>query len=77
MGQHWRGFCALLEPMKFFSLKMIRNISALRCQILREQTYAVDATADGDDAIFKLSITDYDAVILDVMIPGHDGFVCA
>ena len=44
---------------------------------LREQSYAVDVTADGEDALYKASINDYDAVILDVMIPGRDGFeVC-
>jgi two-component system copper resistance phosphate regulon response regulator CusR len=44
---------------------------------LREQAYAVDVTGDGDDALYKASINDYDAVILDVMIPGRDGFeVC-
>ena len=44
---------------------------------LREQAYAVDVTDNGDDAVYKSSINDYDAVILDVMIPGRDGFqVC-
>jgi len=44
---------------------------------LREQAYAVDVTADGNDALYKMSISDYDAIILDVMIPGRDGFeVC-
>jgi two-component system copper resistance phosphate regulon response regulator CusR len=44
---------------------------------LREQTYAVDVTADGDDALYKAAINDYDAIILDVMIPVRDGFaVC-
>ena len=44
---------------------------------LREQTYAVDLAADGDSAIFQVGITDYDAVILDVMLPVRDGFaVC-
>ena len=44
---------------------------------LREQAYAVDVTGNGDEAIYRLSINDYDAVILDVMIPGRDGFqVC-
>jgi len=42
---------------------------------LREQTYAVDLAADGDGAIFQIGTTDYDAVILDVMLPGRDGFV--
>ena len=53
------------------------RIARFVSQGLREQAYAVDATADGDDALFKLSVNDYDAVILDVMIPGRDGFeVC-
>jgi two-component system copper resistance phosphate regulon response regulator CusR len=44
---------------------------------LREQTYAVDVAADGDVAIFQAGTTDYDAVVLDVMLPIKDGFtVC-
>src|SRR5260370_38822487 len=44
---------------------------------LREQTYAVDLAADGDSAVFQAVTTDYDAVILDVMLPVRDGFaVC-
>ena len=42
---------------------------------LREQTYAVDLSADGDNAIFQAGTTDYDAIILDVMLPRKDGFV--
>jgi DNA-binding response OmpR family regulator len=44
---------------------------------LREHTYAVDVAADGDTAVFQAGTTDYDAVILDVMLPRRDGFsVC-
>jgi DNA-binding response OmpR family regulator len=44
---------------------------------LREQTYAVDVAGDGDAAVFQVGTTDYDAVILDVMLPGRNGFaVC-
>jgi two-component system copper resistance phosphate regulon response regulator CusR len=44
---------------------------------LREQTYAVDVASDGESAIFQAGTVDYDAVILDVMLPIHDGFaVC-
>jgi len=46
-------------------------------QGLREQTYAVDVAVDGDAALFQVGTTDYDAVILDVMLPGRNGFaVC-
>jgi two-component system, OmpR family, copper resistance phosphate regulon response regulator CusR len=44
---------------------------------LREQTYAVDVAGDGEAAVFQVATTDYDAVILDVMLPLKDGFaVC-
>jgi two-component system copper resistance phosphate regulon response regulator CusR len=44
---------------------------------LREQAYAVDLASTGDDALYQAAINSYDLVILDVMIPGHNGFeVC-
>jgi two-component system copper resistance phosphate regulon response regulator CusR len=42
---------------------------------LQEQSYAVDVVANGNDAVYQVEINDYDVVILDVMIPGMDGFV--
>src|SRR6266446_6288405 len=44
---------------------------------LREQAYAVDVATTGDDALYQAAINAYDIVILDVMIPGRNGFeVC-
>jgi len=44
---------------------------------LREQAYAVDLAADGNAAVFHAATTDYDALILDVMLPLKDGLaVC-
>ncbi len=44
---------------------------------LREQAYAVDIAATGEDALYQADINPYDLVILDVLIPGRDGFaVC-
>src|SRR5438552_3974949 len=44
---------------------------------LREQAYAVDIAADGDTALFQVGTTDYDALILDLMLPRVDGLaVC-
>jgi DNA-binding response OmpR family regulator len=45
---------------------------------LREQSYAVDIAENGNDALYQASINKYDLAILDVMLPGPDGFaVCA
>jgi DNA-binding response OmpR family regulator len=53
------------------------NAAHVLAKGLKEQTYAVDLAVDGDTALFQIGTTDYDAVILDVMIPGKDGFtVC-
>jgi two-component system copper resistance phosphate regulon response regulator CusR len=41
---------------------------------LREQAYAVDVAGDGQTAIEHAAATDYDALILDVMLPATDGF---
>jgi DNA-binding response OmpR family regulator len=44
---------------------------------LREQAYAVDVAHDGQEALYQMAITEYDAVVLDVLMPGIDGFdVC-
>lgn len=44
---------------------------------LREQSYAVDVATNGADALYQAEINCYDLIIMDVMIPGMDGFaVC-
>lgn len=41
---------------------------------LREEGYAVDTAADGEEGLFKAESVDYDAVVLDVMLPQLDGW---
>src|SRR5688500_433107 len=44
---------------------------------LREEAYAVDVAGDGERALELAYLNDYDLIILDVMLPGKDGFdVC-
>ncbi|GAA2277628.1 two-component system response regulator TcrA [Nonomuraea roseoviolacea subsp. roseoviolacea] len=44
---------------------------------LAEEGYAVDLATDGQNAIWQVSECAYDVIVLDVMIPGYDGFeVC-
>src|SRR5205809_5381187 len=42
---------------------------------LREHAYAVDLAGDGNAALFQVGTTDYDALILDVMLPVRDGLM--
>ncbi len=43
-------------------------------QALREEGYAVDTAADGEDGLYKAENYDYDTVVLDVMLPKMDGW---
>jgi two-component system OmpR family response regulator len=43
-------------------------------QALQEEGYAVDVAFDGDDGLFKAETWEYDAVVLDIMLPLRDGF---
>ena len=40
---------------------------------LKEEGYAVDVASDGDEALNLALHEDYDAVVLDIMLPGIDG----
>ena len=40
---------------------------------LKEDGYAVDVASDGDEALQLALQEDYDAVVLDIMLPGMDG----
>lgn len=44
------------------------------CRALRREGYSVDWAAQGEDGLFKAVEVDYDAVLLDVMLPGCDGW---
>jgi len=50
------------------------DLLASLAQALREEGYAVDTAADGEDGFFKAESYDYDAVVLDVMLPKLDGW---
>ncbi|HEY1378728.1 MAG TPA: response regulator transcription factor [Gemmataceae bacterium] len=43
-------------------------------QALREAGYAVDEAADGEVGLYKATAWEYDAVVLDLMLPKRDGW---
>jgi two-component system OmpR family response regulator len=53
------------------------KMASLLQRALEREGYAVDLAGNGVDAIWLATENDYDAVVLDVMIPAPDGFaVC-
>jgi two-component system OmpR family response regulator len=53
------------------------KMAAALARGLRGAGYAVDLASDGEEAVYEATSRDYDAVVLDVMLPGADGFeVC-
>jgi two-component system OmpR family response regulator len=53
--------------------KLARSLS----KGLKSEGYAVDVVGDGDAALLNANVWEYDAILLDVMLPGRDGFeVC-
>ena len=54
-----------------------RKFANLLARGLREEGYAADVAGDGEDALWMAMAASYDAILLDVMLPGTDGFeVC-
>lgn len=43
-------------------------------ETLREESFAVDESADGEEGLYKALNWDYDLVVLDVMMPVMDGW---
>lgn len=63
--------------MRILLVEDERQAAQLLAKGLREQSYAVDIASDGENAVYLATVNDYDALILDLMLPGKDGFdVC-
>jgi two-component system copper resistance phosphate regulon response regulator CusR len=53
------------------------QLGAMLARGLRERAYAVDLVGDGDEAVHRAALHDYDAVVLDYMLPRRDGVAVA
>lgn len=63
-----------IEPMKLLLVEDEPRLQRSLARALREERYAVDIANDGGEGLFKTESVDYDAVILDVMLPVMDGW---
>lgn len=63
--------------MRILIVEDDKKVGAFLQKGLREEQYAVDVCTNGIDALYYAQINTYDVIILDVMLPGKDGFtVC-
>ena len=60
--------------MRILVIEDEMDLLASLTKALREEGYAVDAAADGEGGLFKAESADYDAIVLDVMLPRLDGW---
>ena len=59
--------------MKLLLAEDEKELSKALKTILESNRYSIDAVYDGEDAIYYMENSEYDAVILDIMMPKVDG----
>ena len=65
------------DPSTLMRILVVEDEPDLRhalARAVREAGYAVDLADNGEDGLFNAENTDYDAIILDVMLPRLDGW---
>ena len=64
-----------VQVMRVLLVEDEKYLSAAICKLLRQEHFAADAVYNGPDGLDYALAEDYDAIILDVMLPGMDGFL--
>jgi two-component system OmpR family response regulator len=59
--------------VRFLVIEDDRDLLRALVQALSEEGYAVDQAADGEEGLFKATQWEYDALVLDLMLPKLDG----
>ena len=63
--------------MRLLIVEDDKKVGAFLERGLKEENYAVDVCRSGADALYMAQVYPYDVIILDIMLPGKDGFsVC-
>lgn len=64
-----------MQPrMRILVIEDEADLLASLAKALREEGYAVDTAADGEEGLYKARSWEYDALVLDVMLPRLDGW---
>lgn len=76
MNVHTEQLCELFEQNEM-RLLIIEDEADLRKALvmgLTDEGYAIDSAEDGEEGLYKALNWDYDAVVLDIMLPVMDGW---
>ena len=60
--------------MKVLLAEDEKRMNRALCELLRQEGYDVDAVENGEDALDAIESGVYDMIVLDVMMPGMNGF---
>jgi two-component system, OmpR family, response regulator len=63
-----------MAAMRVLIVEDEAKMAALIRRGMREDGHGADVAASGEDALWMAEATEYDALVLDVMLPGIDGF---
>lgn len=75
----WKSLIQMVdfEVMRILLVEDEEEAARMLSKGLREQAYAVDVATTGPEGVEKAFVSNYDLIILDVMLPGMNGFaVC-
>jgi two-component system, OmpR family, response regulator len=66
-----------MEPVRILVVEDERKLADLLARGLREEGHAADIATEGEQALWMAQAAPFDAIVIDVMLPGIDGFeVC-
>ncbi|MBR6051594.1 MAG: response regulator transcription factor [Clostridia bacterium] len=60
--------------MKILLAEDEKRMNRALCEIMRQEGYEVTAVDNGEDALYEIESGVYDLVVLDVMMPGMNGY---
>ncbi len=63
--------------MKVLLAEDEKRMNRALCELLRQEGYDVDAFENGEDALYAIESGIYDLIVLDVMMPGMNGYAVA